>query len=216
MGLRHWYEEAVLPKMIGCACADPKIAALREKVVPLAEGRVFEIGCGGGLNQPFYDPAKVTSYAGIDPNAALLEKARQAAQAKGWEADIRQGKGEAIPFADESFDTVVCTYTLCSVDDETQVLSELRRILRPGGRMLFLEHGRSPDPGPARWQRRIEPVWKRLMGNCHLTRPVSEEIGQAGFALHRTEHKYMEKMPKWAGWMEWGIAQRVLEGSARG
>ncbi|MGZ3196496.1 MAG: class I SAM-dependent methyltransferase [Croceibacterium sp.] len=216
MGLRHWYGEAVLPKMIGCACADPKIAALREKIVPLAEGRVFEIGCGGGLNHPFYDTAKVTSFAGIDPNGALLEKARQSARAKGWQADIREGKGEAIPFANGSFDTVVCTYTLCSVDDEAQVLSELRRILRPGGRILFLEHGRSPDPGPARWQRRIEPVWKRLMGNCHLTRPVSETIGQAGFMLHRTEHKYMEKMPKWAGWMEWGIGQRSVEGSVRG
>lgn len=209
MGLRHWYEETVLPKMIGCACADPKIAALRAKIVPLAEGRVFEIGCGGGLNQPLYEAAKVTAFAGIDPNGALLDKARAAARAKGWEADIREGKGEAIPFADECFDTVVCTYTLCSVDDEAQVLGELRRILRPGGRMLFLEHGLSPDPGPAKWQRRIEPVWKRAMGNCHLTRPVSEAIGHGGFTLHRVENKYMEKMPKWAGWMEWGIGQRA-------
>ena len=209
MGLRHWYEETVLPKMIGCACADPKIAALRQQVVPLAEGRVFEIGCGGGLNQPFYDAAKVTAYAGIDPNGALLDKARAAARIRGWQADIREGKGEAIPFADESFDTVVCTYTLCSVDDHARVLSELQRILRPGGRLLFLEHGRSPEPGPAKWQRRIEPLWKNLMGNCHLTRPVSEAVGESGFALHRAEHKYMEKMPKWAGFMEWGIARKA-------
>jgi ubiquinone/menaquinone biosynthesis C-methylase UbiE len=209
MGLRHWYEETVLPKMIGCACADPKIAALRQQVVPLAEGRVFEIGCGGGLNQPFYDAAKVTAYAGIDPNGALLDKARAAARIRGWQADIREGKGEAIPFADESFDTVVCTYTLCSVDDHARVLSELQRILRPGGRLLFLEHGRSPDPGPAKWQRRIEPLWKNLMGNCHLTRPVSGAVGESGFALQRTEHKYMEKMPKWAGFMEWGIARKA-------
>lgn len=209
MGLRHWYEETVLPKMIGCACADPKIAALRQQVVPLAEGRVFEIGCGGGLNQPFYDAGKVTAYAGIDPNGALLGKARAAARARGWQADIREGKGEAIPFADESFDTVVCTYTLCSVDDQARVLSELQRILAPGGRLLFLEHGRSPDPGPAKWQRRIEPLWKNLMGNCHLTRRVSEAVGESGFALQRTEHKYMEKMPKWAGFMEWGMARKV-------
>ena len=127
MGLRNWYEETILPKMIGCACADPKITALREKVVPLAEGRVFEIGCGGGLNHPLYDRGKVTHFAGIDPNGALLEQARAAAREKGWEADIREGKGEAIPFEDASFDTVVCTYTLCSVDDQHQVLSELRR-----------------------------------------------------------------------------------------
>lgn len=212
MGLRHWYEETVLPKVIGCACADPKIAALRQHIVPLAEGRVFEIGCGGGLNQPLYDPARITAFAGIDPNAALREKARTAAKAKGWDADIREGKGEAIPFENEFFDTAVCTYTLCSVDDQAQVLSELRRILKPGGRLLFLEHGLSPDPGPAKWQRRIEPLWKNLMGNCHLTRTVSEAVGRSGFALHRTEHKYMEKMPKWAGYMEWGIGQKTASG----
>ena len=209
MGFRHWYEETVLPKMIGCACADPKITALREKVVPLASGSVFEIGCGGGLNHPLYDRAKVTSFAGIDPNHALLDKARAAAQAKGWDADIREGKGETIPFADDSFDTVVCTYTLCSVEDEAQVLRELRRVIKPGGRLLFLEHGQTPDAGPARWQRRIEPLWKRVMGNCHLTRPVSGSVGAGGFALERVEHLYMEKMPKWAGYMEWGIGQKA-------
>jgi len=209
MGLRHWYEETVLPKMIGCACADPKIDALRAKLVPLAEGDVFEIGCGGGLNQKHYDTARVRSFAGIDPGAALLDQAREKAREKGWEADIREGKGEAIPFADASFDTVVCTYTLCSVDDQAQVLAELRRILRPGGKLLFLEHGRSPDPGPAKWQRWIEPLWKNLMGNCHLTRPISDAVGASGFALERTEHKYMEKMPKWAGYMEWGIGRKA-------
>ena len=208
MGLRNWYEETILPKMIGCACADPKITALREKVVPLAEGRVFEIGCGGGLNHPLYDRDKVTHFAGIDPNGALLEQARAAAREKGWEADIREGEGEAIPFEDASFDTVVCTYTLCSVDDQHQVLSELRRLLKPGGKMLYLEHGKSPDPGPAKWQRRIEPVWKNLMGNCHLTRPVSGAVAQGGFALEGQGSTYMEKMPKWAGWMEWGTGVR--------
>ena len=209
MGLRHWYEETILPKMIGCACADEKITALRRKVVPQAEGRVFEIGCGGGLNHPLYDREKVTHFAGIDPNGALLEKARKAARDKGWEADIREGKGEAIPFDDASFDTVVCTYTLCSVDDEHQVLSELRRILRPGGKLLYLEHGKSPDPGPAKWQRRIEPVWKNVMGNCHLTREVSGNVARGGFALGETGSTYMEKMPKWAGWMEWGVGVRA-------
>ncbi len=209
MGLRHWYDETVLPKIIACGCADKKIAALREKIVPLAQGSVFEIGCGGGLNQPLYRREKVTAFAGIDPNGALLDKARSAAHEKGWDADIRAAKGEAIPFDSDSFDTVVCTYTLCSVDDEAQVLSELRRILKPGGRLLFLEHGKAPDPGPQKWQRRIEPVWKRMMGNCHLTRPVSASVGAGGFALERVEHLYMEKMPRWAGYMEWGIGQKA-------
>lgn len=208
MGLRNWYEEAILSRFIKCACGDPKIMELRAKVVPLAEGRVFELGVGGGLNQRFYDPAKVTAFAGIDPGDKLLDFARAAARDKGWEADIRSGRGEAIPFPDATFDTVVSTYTLCSVADQAQVLAELRRILKPGGRLLYLEHGRAPDPGPSKWQRRIEPVWKRVMGNCHLTRPIGGAVRQAGFALEPIGQQYMPKMPKWAGWMEWGAARR--------
>lgn len=205
MGLRTFYEEAILSRLIRCACGDPKIMRLRAELVPLAEGRVFELGIGGGLNQPFYDPQRVTSFAGIDPGAKLLDFARKAAAEKGWDADIRAGRGEQIPFPDSSFDTVVSTYTLCSVDDQHEVLAELRRILRPGGRFLYLEHGRAPDTAPARWQRIIEPAWKRLMGNCHLTRPVSAAIADAGFAVHPAGERYLGKIPKWVGWMEWGI-----------
>ena len=209
MGLRHWYDETVLPKLVRLGCSNEKVEELRGRIVPQAEGSVFELGCGGGMNQPFYDAARVTGFAGIDPNGALLADARKAAQAKGWEADIREGKGEAIPFADESFDTVVCTYTMCSVDDQAQVLREMRRILRPGGKLLFLEHGRAPDPGPAKWQRRIEPVWKRVMGNCHLTRPVAEAVIAQGFALDARDNLYLEKMPRWAGFMEWGVGLKA-------
>ena len=209
MGFRNWYEETLLSRFIACACADPKIDALRAEVVPLAAGRVFEIGCGGGLNQPHYDRERVTGFAGIDPNGALLDRARKAARDKGWSADIREGVGEAIPFADASFDSVVCTYTLCSVGDQGRTLSELRRILKPGGKLIFLEHGNSPDLGPQKWQRRIEPLWKRVMGNCHLTRPVSGAIEQGGFALEGQGSKYMEKMPRWAGWTEWGVGRRA-------
>lgn len=206
MGFTAWYEEAVLPRFIKCACSAPEILALRQKVVPRASGSVFEIGCGGGINQQFYDAGKVTAYAGIDPSPKLLDYAREAAQAKGWEADIRQGVGEAIPFGNDAFDTVVCTYTLCSVADQAQVLKELHRILKPGGRLLFLEHGLSPDPGPARWQRRIEPVWKRMMGNCHLTRPIGAAVARADLAVTPLGQQYNPKMPRWAGWMEWGEA----------
>ncbi|QDM40382.1 class I SAM-dependent methyltransferase [Altererythrobacter sp. TH136] len=205
MGLKTFYEEAILSRLIRCACGDPKIMRLRAKLVPLAEGKVFELGVGGGLNQPFYDPQRVTAFAGIDPGANLLDLAKQAALEKGWESDIRHGHGEDIPFADDSFDTVVSTFTMCSVDDQRQVLAELLRILRPGGRFLYLEHGRAPDPAPARWQRIIEPAWKRMMGNCHLTRPVSSAIADAGFAIQPAGERYLEKMPRWVGWMEWGV-----------
>ena len=209
MGLANWYDEHVVPRFIKCACSSPAIMQVRDKVVPLASGAVFELGCGGGINQAFYDPAKVTSYAGMDPSAKGLEYTREAAQAQGRDADIREGVGEAIPFGDASFDCVVCTFTLCSVGDPGQVLRELHRVLRPGGRLLYAEHGRAPDAGVAKWQNRIEPVWKRLAGGCHLTRPVGASIAAGGFAMQPLGARYAPKTPRWAGWIEWGEAVKA-------
>jgi ubiquinone/menaquinone biosynthesis C-methylase UbiE len=206
MGFKTWYDDHIVPRIIKCGCANSAVAERRAQVVPRASGQVFEIGCGGGLNQPFYDRAKVTAFAGIDPSGKLLEYAREQAAKKGWQADIRQGIGEAIPFEDESFDTVVCTYTLCSVQDHRQVLAELRRILKPGGKFLFLEHGRAPEGNVQRWQNRIEPTWKVLMGGCHLTRPVIGSVEDGGFNVTPIDQGYMPKMPKFASWMEWGEA----------
>jgi SAM-dependent methyltransferase len=131
------------------------------------------------------------------------------ARAKGWETDIRHGVGEDIPFQDGSFDTVVCTYTLCSVADQPRAIAEMRRILRPGGQLLFLEHGRAPDSGPRKWQRRIEPVWKRLAGNCHLTRQVGAALRGGGFADEPLGQCYLPGAPRWAGWMEWGVGRKA-------
>lgn len=209
MGLKSWYEEKLLSKFITAACGADDISELRAQVVPLASGAVFELGCGGGLNQRHYDKGKVTSFAGIDPGAALLDGARAQAREQGWDADIRQGVGEDIPFPDASFDTVVVTYTLCSVQNPAKVMAELARILKPGGRMLYLEHGRAPDPAPQKWQRRIEPVWKRVMGNCHLTREIGNALRGAGFEVEAIGQEYHGTMPKWASWMEWGSARKA-------
>lgn len=209
MGFGNWYEEHIVPRFIQCACSAPGIMKLREQVVPLASGAVFEIGCGGGINQQFYDRGRVTSFAGMDPSAKGLDYARAAAAEKGWAADIRPGFGEAIPFDDASFDSVVCTFTLCSVGDQAQTLKELRRILKPGGRLLYAEHGRAPDAGVQKWQDRIEPLWKRLAGGCHLTRPVNRAVDSAGFAVHAMGERYTPKVPRWAGWMEWGEAVKA-------
>ena len=203
-----WWDKVVVPRLIRCACAAPGIMDLRGKVVPLAQGEVFELGCGGGLNQRFYRAGAVTGFAGLDPSPLGLEQAREEAARKGWQADLRQGEGEAIPFEDARFDTVVCTYTLCSVHSPARVLAELRRVLKPGGRLLFAEHGAAPDPSVARWQRRIEPVWKRIAGGCHLTRPVIAGIEAAGFAVTPGGRRYIDKTPRFAGWMEWGEAVR--------
>jgi ubiquinone/menaquinone biosynthesis C-methylase UbiE len=202
-----WWERNMVPRLIGCACAQPQIMKARSRIVPQAEGDVLELGCGGGINMAFYDPSRIKSFAGVDPSPALLDRSREAAQAMGIAADIRGGVGEAIPFAGESFDTVLVTFTLCSVDDQMQVLSEMRRVLRPGGKVLFLEHGRAPDDAVQKWQRRIEPIWKRIGGNCHLTRAISGAYEAAGFRIAEGDKNYMPKTPRPFGWIEWGEAR---------
>ncbi len=209
MGLRRWYEDTIMPRLITCACSQGQVMKRRAAVVPLARGDVFELGCGGGINQQFYDRAAVHSVSGIDPHEGLLDQARATAARTGFNADLRNGVGEQIPFGDGMFDTVVCTFTLCSVTDPAQVLSEFRRILRPGGQALFLEHGRAPDASVARWQDRIEPLWKPLAGGCHLTRPISAAIRDAGFEVNEIGRGYTPKAPRFAGWMEWGTARRT-------
>lgn len=209
MGLKHWYDRHVMPRLVTLACSQGQIMKRRSMVVPLAKGKVFELGCGGGLNQQFYDEAAVTGFSGIDPHAGLLEGARLRAREHGWDTQILEGVGENIPFASGQFDTVVCTYTLCSVDDPERVLSEIKRILKPGGRMLFLEHGRAPDADVLRWQERIEPVWKNLAGGCHLTRPIGSALRGAGFDVEPMGQGYMPKTPRFAGWMEWGVARKT-------
>lgn len=209
MGLQQWYDRHILPHVINIACSQGQIMKRRSQVVPLASGDVFELGCGGGLNQEFYQRSLVSSFSGIDPHGALLDQARAQAQARGWNADIRQGVGENIPFSNGQFDTVVCTFTLCSVEDPAQVMSEMRRILKPGGRLLFLEHGRAPDPGVAKWQDRIEPIWKRIGGGCHLTRPIGSALRGAGFAVEPHGQGYLPKSPRPLSWNEWGVARKA-------
>lgn len=209
MGLQNWWDEHGVPRLIKVACGAPQIMKLRSQLVPLAAGDVFEIGCGGGINQQFYNTAAVNRYAGIDPGGKLLDYARAAAAENGWQADVKDGIGEDIPFEDDSFDTVVCTYTMCSVQDQMQVVREMRRILKPGGKLLFLEHGRAPDANIAKWQDRIEPIWKPLAGGCHLTRPITSAVRDGGFEVELMGERYTPGTPKPVGWMEWGVGVKA-------
>jgi SAM-dependent methyltransferase len=200
------YEHHVLPWLIGKACASKPIMRQRAKVVPLAQGAVLELGLGSGLNLPFYDPAKVSLVQGVDPSAALRAMAQAAARPDGLAVEVADGVAEDLPFEDASFDSVVCTFTLCSVCMPLKALAEARRVLKPGGRLLYCEHGLAPDAGIARWQRRVEPIWKRLAGGCHLTRPITSRIGGAGFAIEWSDRMYLPHTPRIAGWSEWGVA----------
>lgn len=205
--MASWWERHGVPRLIKCACSQGQIMKARSKVVPHAQRDVLELGCGGGINMEFYEPARVTSFTGLDPSPELLAMSRAAAAARGMIADIQGGVGEAMPFESGRFDTVVTTFTLCSVADQAAVLGEIRRVLKPGGTALFLEHGGAPDAGVAKWQRRIEPVWKRIGGNCHLTRPISQAYEKAGFSVDRQGAAYMPKTPRPFGWVEYGAAR---------
>jgi ubiquinone/menaquinone biosynthesis C-methylase UbiE len=201
-----FYERHILPHVIGCACGSRPIQRQRAKVVPKASGRVLELGIGGGLNLAFYDPARVESVTGVDPSEGLRQIAAGAPRPPGLKVDILDGEAEALPFDAASFDTITCTFTLCSVRSPQAALNEARRVLKPGGQLLFSEHGLSPDADTAAWQRRVEPYWSRLAGGCHLTRPVAGSISAAGFTIGALETMYLPKTPKLLGWCEWGVA----------
>ncbi len=196
-----------MPRLITFCCGQPAIAKARSRIVPRAQGRVLELGCGGGINLDHYDRSRITALAGVDPSPQLLDTARGKAQAHGFDADFRAGYAESLPFADAAFETVLTTFTLCSVRDPQAVLREMRRVLAPGGTILFLEHGAAPDAAPARWQQRVEPVWKRIAGGCHLTRPVAQAFADQGFLVDRTDSRYLPKTPRFLGWIEMGEAR---------
>jgi len=200
------YDRIVLPWLLNCACGSPVIAKQRAKVLPEASGRVLELGMGSGLNLPFYDRAKVDALEGLEPSDELRKMAERSGADAGLPLHITPGWAEALPFEARTFDCVVCTFTMCSVQDPAAALAEARRVLKPGGRLIFCEHGLAPDPDVVKWQRRIEPVWKRIAGGCHLTRPVTSAIEGAGFAVQRRETMYVPRTPRWAGWNEWGVA----------
>ncbi len=203
----NFWEKHAVPRIIKFACSQPAVMKDRSEIVPRAQGEVLELGCGGGINLQFYDRSKVDRLTGLDPSAELLDYTRSEAKALGFQMDILDGIGEAMPFDDDSFDTVLTTFTLCSVQDGKQVLKEMRRVLKPGGKILFLEHGRAPDKGPEKWQQRIEPMWKHIAGGCHLHRPVSKLFAAEGFALQNAGGHYAPKTPRWLGWMEFGEAR---------
>ncbi|MES2895582.1 MAG: class I SAM-dependent methyltransferase [Pseudomonadota bacterium] len=201
-----FYDRHILPRLLTCACASSPIMRQRAKIVPLASGRVLELGIGMGLNLPLYDADKVESVTGVDPAAELRALAQAAPHDPRLAVSVVEGTAEALPFPDASFDCVVCTFTLCSVQSPARALAEARRVLKPGGRFLFCEHGLAPDAEVAKWQRRVEPIWKRLAGGCHLTRPVAASIKASGLSIQNLETFYLPKTPRIAGWNEWGVA----------
>lgn len=188
MGL---YERYVLPRLIDVACRGADVERQRRKVVPLAEGRVLEVGMGPGLNLPFYDRERVEVIWAAEPSEAMHHLADDRITASGLDVRWLGVGAEALPLDDRSVDAVVLTYTLCSIADWETALGEMRRVLRPGGRLLFSEHGEAPDASVRTWQHRIDPVWTRVAGGCHITRPIPQLIESSGFRIDQLEQQYL-------------------------
>lgn len=199
------YGEQVLPRIISWACGMASSDPLRERVCAGLAGDVVEIGFGSGLNVPFYGSA-VTSVAAIEPSDVGWKLAAQRVAASPVTV-LRAGlDGQSLPFDDNTFDGAVSTWTMCTIPDLPAALAELRRVLRPGGTLHFVEHGLAPDPSVARWQRRLEPLQKRLVGGCHLTRQVVEIVETAGFTVTELDTFYEEGAPKTLGAASLGVA----------
>jgi ubiquinone/menaquinone biosynthesis C-methylase UbiE len=202
MGL---YEKFILPKIAEFLCSGKPIMYQRKKVVPLAKGRVLEIGIGSGLNLQFYDSSNVEYIWGLDISAQMRKMAEKRAKSIQSKVEFIGQSGNEIPLESNSVDTVLVTYTLCTIPDVGQALSEMSRVLMPGGELIFCEHGLAPDKDVRRWQNLMNPIWKRMGGGCNLNRPIPNLIEQGGFKINNIETMYI---PGWkpASFNYWGSA----------
>ena len=202
-----FYENHILPKLIDKACSAPPILKQREKVVPLAYGRVLEIGMGSGINLPFYQTDKVDMVFGLEPSAGMRALAAPAAEKAAFDVEFLDLPGEEIPLDDKSVDSIVLTYTLCTIPDGMAALQQMRRVLKPGGEMFFCEHGEAPDEDVRKWQERINPVWRKVLGGCNLNRQIPKMIEASGFKVEGVQSMYLPSTPRFAGFNYWGHAK---------
>lgn len=188
-----WYEQRILPHVIDLACSTKPCRKQREKIVPLAEGDVLEIGMGSGLNLPFYDQHKVRKLWGLEPSEGMRKLAAKNLQGLSLDLDLEfiDLPGEEIPLESNSVDTVLVTFTLCTIPDAASALQGMRRVLKPGGRLLFCEHGAAPDEGVRRWQDRLNSGWSKIAGGCNMNRDIPAMIAAGGFDIVNDERMYI-------------------------
>lgn len=200
-----FYHDVVLPRICDLAMRNRRLRPYRERVVSAAEGRVLEIGVGSGLNFGFYRPG-VHEILALEPDPKLLHMAGAKTGAVPEPVSFIEGSAEAIPLDDTSIDTAVTTWTLCTIPDVVRALEEMRRVLRPGGRLLFVEHGLAPEWNVQRWQHRLTPLWSKISGGCHLDRPIADLIASAGFRIEKLDTGYAPG-PKMMAFMSEGSAR---------
>lgn len=203
-----FYNKYILPKVLNCACASKPINYQRDKIVPLAEGVVLDIGIGSGLNIPFYNKTKIKQLYGLDPSKELLDIAKSVAKKENLEIEFLECGAESIPLPSKSIDTVLITYTMCTISDVALSNSEIIRVLKDDGKLLFCEHGLAPDKNIAKWQERINPLWSKIAGGCNLNRDIPNLISSSGFKISNMEEMYLPSTPKFAGYNYWGVAKK--------
>ncbi len=201
-----FYEDKILPHIIDCTCSVGQVMKLRSQVVPNARGVVLEVGMGSAINLEFYNPDTVSLVYGLEPSEGMRRKAQGNLGRSPVNVEWLDLPGEKIPLPDNSVDTVLLTFTLCTIPDWQAALEQMKRVLRPDGELLFLEHGESCDRGVRKWQDRITPAWKKIAGGCHLNRPIADLIREAGFDILELENLYIPKTPKIAGYIYRGRA----------
>jgi SAM-dependent methyltransferase len=186
-----FYEDRVLPHLIRCACGTQQARKQREKIVHRAYGDVLEIGFGGGLNLPYYDRRQVRRVFGLEPSAAMRRSAAALIDASGIDVELIDLPGEEIPLDNNSVDSILVTYTLCTIPDVAAALDGMRRALKPGGHLFFCEHGKAPDPGVHRWQQRMNPAWRIFSGGCNMDRDIPSLLRAGGFTIEEDNRMYL-------------------------
>ena len=205
-----FYKDHVYPYLVS-ALGNPKpIDDIRRRIIPLAQGSVLEIGVGPGVNFTHYDPARVTNVYALEPNPGMLRRAEEQQRQTEVKIEFLDLPGERIPLADASVDTVVSTFTLCTIPGVVEAIQGVRRVLKPGGKLIFFEHGLSPDPAIQRWQKRSEPLFRWAFEGCHVTRDIPALIGKGGFDIDQIDAGYLSPFPKSGSYCWWGVAQPGL------
>ncbi len=203
----NFYQRYIEPTIVSFACSMKPIRRQREKIVPRAHGDVLEIGFGSGLNLPHYDASRVTRLYALEPSQGMRERAKARVAASPLTIDFLDLPGESVPLDSASVDSVLITYTMCTIPDVAKALREVRRVLKPGGEMFFCEHGRAPDAGVRKWQDRLNGVWGAIGGGCNLNRDIPALIRAGGFRVDELEEMYLPQSPKFAAYNYWGAAR---------
>ena len=204
--IKKAYEKYVLPKLLDAYCSTKPVSYQRAKVVPNASGNILEIGIGSGLNLPYYSKSKITKLYGLDPSEELCEMANKNASKHSMDVEMLISGAEEIELPSRTIDTVLITYTLCSIPSPNDALQEIKRVMKDDAIIIFCEHGKAPDENILKWQNRINPLWGKIAGGCNINRDIPNIINSAGLKINNLEQMYLPSTPKIVGYNYWGTA----------